>query len=343
MVHIELTGIDVQIACHQLVDQGRISLHDPEAVAKICPELAELQILTGYEEDGTEIYVKPKERITLNMLLNHTSGKNINLLSVLLTIGLAYPFSNPLIARWTQEHKVPSMVGPHAPLSSYIHPLTFEPGTRFQYAIGIDWAGFIVSRISGLSLEEYFQKHIFEPCGMTHTSFHPPKDYDQRKMAMCFRNPQGTITTEKGTWGHVIERTFNPAEIGPLYSGGGGLFGTARDYLRLLSGILASGKGDDPKALISKESFDTLFTNTLNPDHLEAIQADVVQMAKGQNAYDSAAYEGNGKYLGYSPGLLINFRESKFGRSAYSGCWDGAARTMYWLDPKKGIAVSHSR
>ena len=57
------------------MDQGKISLHDPEVIAQYLPELGELQILHGYDEDGKEILSKPKSRITLNMLLTHTSGR----------------------------------------------------------------------------------------------------------------------------------------------------------------------------------------------------------------------------------------------------------------------------
>jgi methyl acetate hydrolase len=66
---------ELQIACHQLVDQGKISLHDPDVIAKYCPELGELDILEGYDAEGKEILSKPRNRITLNMLLTHTSGE----------------------------------------------------------------------------------------------------------------------------------------------------------------------------------------------------------------------------------------------------------------------------
>lgn len=65
----------VQIACWQLVDRGLISMDDPDVVDKYCPELAKLPILEGYTEDGKEILSKPKNRITLKMLLTHTSGQ----------------------------------------------------------------------------------------------------------------------------------------------------------------------------------------------------------------------------------------------------------------------------
>ena len=57
------------------MDQGKIALHDAETISHYCPELGELDILEGYDEEGKEILSKPQNRITLNMLLTHTSGE----------------------------------------------------------------------------------------------------------------------------------------------------------------------------------------------------------------------------------------------------------------------------
>jgi len=255
--------------------------------------------------------------------------------------GLSYGFNSPLTERWIKEHNVPSMLSPNAPLSAYLFPLLFEPGTHFRYSVGIDWAGFLVSRVTGLSLEDYFQKHIFQPSGIEHMSFHPPKDYAERRMGMLVRpKPDGALLH---TGEQPLPRTFVAAEIGPHYSGGGGLFGTARDYLRFLRAILASADPNTANPLISTASFRTLFTDTLPQDHRETMREELVVMAKGQNIHDPALLaSGKGENIGHSPGLFLNYVESKFGRSAMSGCWDGAAKTMYWLDPAKGIAVSRS-
>jgi methyl acetate hydrolase len=236
------------------------------------------------------------------------------------------------------EHKIPSMFAPNTGMEAYMLPLVFEPGTRFRYSIGIDWAGFLVCRITGLTLEEYFQKHIFAPCGVKSFSFHPPADYEEKKMAMCEREPlhTGDIKLMKGP---AMGRNLDPKTIGPIYSGGGGLFGAPRDYLRILTAVLASSDPTTAKPLISPESFRALFVDAL-PDTPEA-KADLAKMAEGQYIHDPAILtEGTGKHIGYSPGLFLNFIDSKWGRLAMSGFWDGAAKTMFWIDPKTGIAVS---
>jgi methyl acetate hydrolase len=232
------------------------------------------------------------------------------------------------------------MLGPNAPIEAYLFPLMFEPGTRFQYSIGIDWAGFLVSRVSGLTLEDYFQKNIFEPCGVTHISFLPPADYEKSMVAMCAREPihTGAIKLMDGP---AMGRTFDRDTIGPNFSGGGGLFGTARDYLRILTAVLASSNPDAKDPLISSKSFRELFVDGL-PD-TPIIKADLAKMATGQCIHDPAILtEGTGQHIGYSPGLFLNFIDSKWGRLAMSGFWDGAAKTMFWIDPKTGIAVCPS-
>lgn len=236
------------------------------------------------------------------------------------------------------EHKIPSMFVANAPFESYLLPLVFEPGTRFNYSIGIDFAGFVVAGASGMSLEDYFQKHIFEPSGVKGISFHPPADYEQRKQAMCEREPAHTGPA-KLMDGPAMGRTFNPKEIGPHYSGGGGLFGPARDYLRVLTQVLKSSDPSNPSPLISASSFKALFVD--GTPNLPIVREDMARMAKNQCIHDPAILtEGTGEHIGYSPGLFLNFIDSKWGRLAMSGFWDGAAKTMFWIDPSTGIAVS---
>ncbi len=68
---------------------------------------------------------------------------------------------------------------------TYIQHLAYEPGTSYQYSSSVDWAGFLIERITGKSLEEYFEENIFEPCGMTSTSFpSEERDYGEDDEAM---------------------------------------------------------------------------------------------------------------------------------------------------------------
>jgi methyl acetate hydrolase len=81
-----------------------------------------------------------------------------------------------------------------ATIGDDIQPLIYEPGTSFRYSIGIDWAGWLVERITGQTLEDYFQENIFKPCGMDTTSFVPSEDIMSRNMVPCtFDNATGKV------------------------------------------------------------------------------------------------------------------------------------------------------
>jgi len=51
-------------------------------------------------------------------------------------------------------------------------PLIFEPGSSWAYGAGIDYAGVVVSRLTGLSLEEYMQKNIWDVVDANNITFH---------------------------------------------------------------------------------------------------------------------------------------------------------------------------
>ncbi|ORY32011.1 beta-lactamase/transpeptidase-like protein [Naematelia encephala] len=319
-----MTKFVTAIACWQQVDKGVLSMDDPALIEKHCPELWQQPILEGYSETG-EAITKPRQTpLTLRHLLTHTSG-------------LSYSWNAPDVERWRKEHSVPEMFAPHTPLSAYVQPLIFEPGTSHRYSIGIDWAGILVTRVTGKNLEQVFQENIFAPCGIKNISFIPTKAIKDRLMAMTTRTPQhtGEVTVFEGNF---FGRSLQEEDYGTLFSGGGGLFGTARDYLTFLRHVLASADPATPKPLISAASFKKLFQDHL--DEPPAIREQLAKMAKQQDIHDEALLDGGkGTFIGHSPGLFINKKGSKYGRKAMSGYWDGAAKTFFWLDPTSGLGA----
>lgn len=116
---------------------------------------------------------------------------------------------------------------------------------------------------------------------------------------------------------------------------GAGLYGTARDYLKVLQGILRSSPDytESSSGLLSEASFKTLFTGVLPEKAVPKLQRFVEWIWYHQPSEPTDD-------LQQSPGLLIYPNGGQNGRSPGSGCWDGALKTVYWIDPKKGIAVS---
>src|SRR5262249_52559669 len=139
-------------AALQLVEQGKVKMGEP--VYKYLPQLAGVGVLTGYDSQGKPMLRPPARPITLHHLLTHTSG-------------LVYTVWDTDMARFAERTGGAAPPGVVAPVT----PLMFDPGTRWQYGTGIDFAGKLVEGVSGMTLEDYFQKNIFGPLGMTDTSF----------------------------------------------------------------------------------------------------------------------------------------------------------------------------
>ena len=160
-------------AAMQLVEQGKINLHEP--VSKYLPELGKLDVLTGFDSAGKPILRPATKPVTLHHLLTHTSG-------------FAYDTWDESMLKYNTLHGGPS-AGTVAPLT----PLIFEPGTRWQYGTSVDWTGRLVEAVSGLTLEQYFQRNILQPLGMKDTTFVFPAGKFDRLVATSRRQPDGSL------------------------------------------------------------------------------------------------------------------------------------------------------
>lgn len=289
------------------MEKGIVSLDDPAIIEKTLPELCQLPVLT-YTDAGEQLS-KRKNPITLRHLLTHTSG-------------LAYGELDPILNRYMTEHKIPPALSLATGIEGFLLPLAFEPGTRWTYGLGIDWAGFLLERLTGEKLGDYFQKNIFAPLGIKSISFIPQPDL-KNQMGITGRDENGKLIKSPGL------RGLDPSTV-QIHSGGGGLLGTGKDYLRFLQAVLASKQ---PGGIISPESYKLLFTNQLPPREQGTKHYDDMK-----EFYDIwGTYDWNSD-IGWGLGFSVNGKDSKYGRKAGSGTWLGICKTEYWLDPATGIA-----
>lgn len=309
------------------MEKGLLSLDDPQLIEEHLPDLCRMPVMDDCppgQQPITHIRQKP---ITLRLLLSHQSG-------------LSYEFNDPNLATWAKEHKNGmSWLAPHATPSEFCQPLAFEPGTQWRYSIGLDWAGILIERVTKKTLDEVFQETIFRPLGIEgQLSFYPTEDIKRRLQPICNSvGEEGKLVVD---WEAFRPRPWSVEELGQ-HPGGAGLFGTAKAYLRLLQGVLACR--DQEGGILSPVSFKELFTNSLPPRPARQY-SDMASIAIEQGFHDPAHLSGGtGDFIEHSVGLFVNTADSCFGRKAGSGCWDGAARTMFWLDPTTGIAVSSMR
>ena len=113
-------------------------------------------------------------------------------------------------------------------------PLKFQPGDGWTYGVGIDWAGHLVEVLTGQTLGEYMEEHMFKPLGMASSTFHiaDRPDLAERRAAMGMR----------GIPGQPLVSGADPlAEVQPKDSGGAGLYSTANDYAMVLGELVKDG------------------------------------------------------------------------------------------------------
>ncbi|BEJ17801.1 hypothetical protein CspHIS471_0700690 [Cutaneotrichosporon sp. HIS471] len=308
-----MTKLVTSLACLQLKERGLVSYDDPALIERLLPDLCAQPILLGYDGD-TPKYTPRTEPITLRRLLTHTVGQ---------------AYGNRAQLRWEKENVAIPWKSPGSTIESFITPLNIQPGSSFVYGLGIDWAGILLERITGLTLDEYFRKHIWEPIGVKSMTFFPTPEIKARLMQMCTRTREGELVHTRKL---RPVKDMVPEDI-KQQAGGGGLLGTAREYITFLQAVLRCKEED---GLVSRAGFRELFTDSLPRDQAERDCHKALGAFLKFRGYPEEQYTSGGA-VGYSPGLCLNLANSVNGRKAGSGFWFGAARSEYWIDPASGL------
>jgi methyl acetate hydrolase len=283
----------------QLVEQGRLSLDAP--IATVLPPLGNVQVLEGFASDGSPRLRPPKRPITLRHLLTHTAG-------------FVYDIWNAEMARYLESSGTPGIIScTNAALSI---PLVFDPGERWDYGIGIDWAGKAVEAISGQRLGDYMQQHRLQPLGMTDTAFKIGSAQRQRLAKVHNRTPDGFAATD-------MELPQEPE----FEMGGGGLYSTVGDYLRFTRMILNGGTLDGTRVL-ARETVATMSTNAMGDLACRPLKTAAPPFSNDVDFID-------GMRWGLS--FLINPQPMPTGRSAGSLAWAGLANSYFWIDPARQV------
>jgi CubicO group peptidase (beta-lactamase class C family) len=289
-------------AAMQLVEQERIALDAP--MGSVAPELAEPKVLEGFDASGQPLLRPAHGAITLRQLLTHTAG-------------FGYDVWNADLLRYHRETGLPTArTGRLAGLSV---PLTFDPGTRWQYGINIDWVGRIVEALSGMDLERYFRRFILGPLGMANTSYLVKPHMEPRLASVHSRTKQGL---------QPLELDNNPPR--EFFPGGGGLYATAGDYMTFLRMLLAGGSWNSA-TILQPETVRVMMQN-----HIGALLVEPMRSAVPASSNDVELFAGMPKKWGLS--FLINTEPGPHGRSAGSLAWAGLNNTYYWLDPFRKVA-----
>ena len=294
------------VAVMQLVENGLVKLDEPAAT--YLPELSQLQVLEEFDASTGKAKLRsPKTLPTVRQLLSHTSG-------------FAYDFFDPRLHGYAATGAVPLVLqGDDGFLKA---PLLFDPGSRWNYGISTDWLGKLVEKVSGQTLEDYFRQHIFQPLGMTDTFFDVPPEKQARVVALHQRQDDGSFLEPP-------PQPFTPVRF---FSGGGGLYSTASDYLKFDRMLLGGGKLGN-KRILRSETVDQMSRNQIGDLMLVELRSFVPQFAK-----DPSRIPGSLDKFGL--GLAINTKPVEGGRSQSSLAWAGIYNTFFWIDPpRKTCAV----
>jgi methyl acetate hydrolase len=295
-----MTKAITSAAAVKLVEQGKIGLDQP--MKEIAPELGDAVILLGFDPDGKPRTRKATRPITLRHLITHTSG-------------FSYDLFNKDVGRYMEVQGLPSIAT--CMNASLRAPLLFEPGERWEYGIGIDWAGKIVEAVSGRKLEQYLQDEFFRPLGMKDTSFVLRDDMKKRLVAATQRQPDGKIA--------AIDFEF--PQDADFHMGGGGLFSTGPDYLRFTRMLLGGGALDGVRVL-APETVKKMGENAIGDIKVPPMLSDNPAMAVSYEFWP-------GQIKRWGLAYMLNTEDVAGGRGAGSWTWAGVHNTFYWVDPKR--------
>ncbi|HLH42148.1 MAG TPA: serine hydrolase domain-containing protein [Bryobacteraceae bacterium] len=281
-------------AVMQLVEQGKLGLDEP--VSKHLPRLARLEVLEGFSLLGKPIFRPARSQVTLKHLLTHTSG-------------FAYDIWDEKISTYYRRHGLGQ-------------PLVFDPGTRWRYGPGLDWAGRLVEKLTGQNLDAYFRANIFDPLGMTDTAFLVPAEKFSRLVGNYFRSAGGALQQDRR----------DPPRPPRTFSGGGGLYGTAPDYIRFMQMILRNGAAPNGRRILRARTVDLMSTNQIGD-----LSAGKLRSTSPRVSADVDFHPGFEDK--YTFGFLLNPDPHPGGRSAGSLSWAGINNTFYWIDPRRNLCA----
>jgi methyl acetate hydrolase len=221
-----MTKAITSVAAMQLVEQGKLALEAP--VPDIDPTLGSPQVLEGFDAAGKPRLRPARRPITLRHLLTHTAG-------------FGYDMWDPTVGRYLETAGLPARGGGH--VASIRLPLVFDPGERWEYGINTAWVGRLVEAASGRPLDAYFRERIFGPLGMADSGYVTTTEQRGRQVRLHQRQADGSLR---------LQPLEPPATAAEFWSGGGPLYSTGRDYLRLLQMLLHRGSWDGARLLRSE-------------------------------------------------------------------------------------------
>jgi CubicO group peptidase (beta-lactamase class C family) len=274
-------------AMMMLWEEGLWAMDDP--VAKHIPEFIGLKVKTKAGD-----LVDQASPMTMAQLMSHSAG-----------FGRAGDYGDIKMRDGDLQDMVDVLAG---------LPLSFQPGTEWRYGPSVDLQGYVVEKLSGMDLSDFFESRLFQPLGMVDTGFwvEPAKG---ERVSRIHKYVDGKIAAAGR------ENIYNTSKPRFL-AGGGGLVGTAHDYWRFAQMILNGGVFDGRRYL-REDTVKLMHTNVLAP---------------GVNV---TLYFPDTTGLGFGMDFAIvqDPAAAKTSQGIQSFYWGGAFGTWFWIDPVNDMTV----
>jgi len=298
-----VTGVAMMI----LYEQGKWLPSDP--ISKYIPEFAHLKVYKGEDAGGKMILVDPDHAPTMRELMTHTAG---------FTYGV---FGNtPVDAMYREANVLRSKNLQEAIDKLAKIPLLYQPGKGWTYSVSMDIEGYIVEKLSGQSLPEFMQQHIFAPLGMKDAGFYVPAEKRKRFATLYRTGPQGELladSTGGGLSGDYVEQPTEP-------SGGGGMVSTAEDYYRFAQMLADRGELNGTRILAPST------VQLMSSNHVPA------SLLTGEFGIGLQVMRPGFGY-GYNCAVVFDPAEANLPEGKGTFFWDGAAGTWFWIDPTNDV------
>lgn len=292
------------VAIMQLVEEGLIRLDD--AAKKYTPEIAEIQVLDGFDSAGQPRTRAPKRDITVADLMLHTAG-------------FGYEFFSQEDLKYRTAKGIPTVVS--STFASVRTVLLFDPGERWNYGCNIDWLGRIVEQQRGKRLGEVFKERIFAPLGMSDIAFTMSESMQARRATLHDRAQDGKLTPLPDL---VLPQ---PPEMD---MGGHGLYASVGEYTKFIRMFLNDGAGPNGRVL-KAETVEAMCRNGLPAGMHSGGWKTSIPSLSNDGEFDP----GVTKTWAYT--FQRNEEAAATGRPAGSLSWAGLGNLFYWIDRKNGI------
>jgi CubicO group peptidase (beta-lactamase class C family) len=294
-----VTGVALMI----LFEQGKWHFDDP--ITKFIPEFKSLRVSKQVDPEGT-VQTEPLSRPpTMRELLTHAAG-------------FAYGLdrSSPVESAWFDADFMRSASTDEAIRKIAALPLFDQPGMHWHYSAAVDIQGYIIERLSGQTLAQFMQTHIFGPLRMNDTAFYVPPDKMSRLVGLKQIDPQQLKLAQPNS---ILN--FDYSKPPKVASGGAGLVSTLHDYARFAQMLLNGGELDGARILA--------------PATVRLIDSN--QLAQDIRAKPEAFRADSG--VGFGVDVAVTLDTAKAGTLGGLGSlgWGGAAGTNFWVDPSNDV------